>query len=128
VLYDSFGMKWVWIFQIIKSFGYWKKGPITCCKHTKKKKEKVNLLHTIIFMFWLVFFVKKFQPYCKRCKASSILSWAIVVGLATSWLSSLYDTPPNTTIDLLQAIYFRYEEIHPTHYNWPTTNDQFLTW
>jgi hypothetical protein len=34
-------------------------------------------------------------------QASSILSWVIVVGLATSWLPPLQDAPPITTIDLL---------------------------
>jgi len=128
LLYDSFGMKWVWIFQIIKSFGYWKKGPITCCKHTKKKKEKVNILHAIIFYVLVSFLCQKISTILQKMQASSILSWAIVVGLVTSWLSFLYDTPPNITIDLLQAIDFWYGEIHPTHYSWPITNDQFLTW
>jgi hypothetical protein len=56
LLYDSFGMKWVWIFQIIKSFGYWKKGPITCCKHTKKKKgesEHLAYYHLYVLVSFL---------------------------------------------------------------------------
>jgi hypothetical protein len=39
-------------------------------------------------------------------QASSILSRAVAVGLATSQLPPLQDTPPTTMIDLLQAIDF----------------------
>jgi hypothetical protein len=37
-------------------------------------------------------------------QASSILSWAIRVDLATSRFPPFQDTPPITTVDLLQAV------------------------
>jgi len=37
-------------------------------------------------------------------QASCILSWAIGVGLATSQIPTLQDTPPIVMVDLLQAI------------------------
>ncbi len=40
----------------------------------------------------------------QRMQASCILSWAIGVGLATSQIPTLQDTPPIAMVDLLQAI------------------------
>jgi hypothetical protein len=42
----------------------------------------------------------------QKMQTSSILSWVVVVGLATSWLSPLQDTPPITTVNLLQVVGF----------------------
>ncbi len=39
-------------------------------------------------------------------QTSSILSWAIVIGLAISWLQPFEDTPPITMANLFQAIGF----------------------
>jgi len=52
------------------------------------------------FLFWLFFH----QKISIMLQASSILSWAVVIGLATSWLPPLQDTPLITTVDLSQAI------------------------
>jgi hypothetical protein len=37
-------------------------------------------------------------------QATSILSWAVTVGLATSWLPPLQDAAPITMVDLLKAV------------------------
>ncbi len=56
-------------------------------------------------------------------QASSILSPAIAVGLATSRLPPLQDTPPIATAGLLQMLIFDMDK-----YSQPITGDQFLTW
>jgi hypothetical protein len=42
----------------------------------------------------------------QKMQVSSILSRVVTIGLITSWLPLLQNTPPMTTIDLLQAIGF----------------------
>jgi hypothetical protein len=59
----------------------------------------------------------------QRMQASSILSWAVVIGLATSWLSPLQDTPPITIAGLLQVVDFWHGKIKLTYSKW-----SILTW
>jgi hypothetical protein len=51
-------------------------------------------------------FCQKVLIALQRMQASSILSRAIAIGLATSRLPPLQDTPPITMADLLQAVDF----------------------
>jgi hypothetical protein len=53
------------------------------------------------FLSWLFFFVKKFSIMLQRMQASTIISWAIVVGLVISHLPPLHDTPPIAMTNLL---------------------------
>jgi hypothetical protein len=55
---------------------------------------------------WSLFFLQKVSITLERMQVFFILSQAIVIDLAISWLSPLKDTPPITTTDLLQAIDF----------------------
>jgi hypothetical protein len=48
-------------------------------------------------------------------QAPSILSRAIVLGLVTSWLPPLQDTPPIIMANLLQVMGFLHGEILPTY-------------
>jgi hypothetical protein len=58
-------------------------------------------------LFILVTFLwQKISITLQRLQASSILSQAIAVGLATSKLPPIEDTFPISTIDLLQAVGF----------------------
>ncbi len=58
-------------------------------------------------LFTLVtFFCQKVLITLQKMQASSILSWVVVVGLTTSWLSPLQDTPPITIVNLLQFVGF----------------------
>jgi hypothetical protein len=59
---------------------------------------------TFIFLPWSLFFVKKFRSHYKGCKC--LPSQAIAIGLITYWFPPLEDTPPITTINLLQLIDF----------------------
>jgi len=54
----------------------------------------------------VIFFHQKTSITLQRIQVSSILNWAIAVGLATSQLPPLQNTPPITMADLLQAIDF----------------------
>jgi len=54
----------------------------------------------------VTFFHQKTSITLQRIQVSSILNWAIAVGLATSQLPPLQNTPPITMADLLQAIDF----------------------
>jgi hypothetical protein len=54
----------------------------------------------------VTFLCQKVLITLQRKQASSILSQAIVIGLTTSWLPPLQNTPPITMADLLQAIGF----------------------
>jgi hypothetical protein len=54
----------------------------------------------------VTFLRQKVSITLQRMQMSSILSQAIVVGLATSRLPPLQDTPPITTVDLLQVVDF----------------------
>jgi hypothetical protein len=54
----------------------------------------------------VTFLCQKISITLQRMQVSSILNWAVVVGLAISWLPSLQNTPPITTVDLLQVISF----------------------
>jgi hypothetical protein len=47
------------------------------------------------------FSVNFFWFHYKKMQASSILNWAIAVGLATFWLPPFQNTPPITMVDLL---------------------------
>jgi hypothetical protein len=55
-------------------------------------------LHLFILV---IFFHQKISITMQRMQAPSILSWAIAIGLAISWLPPLYNTPPITTTNLL---------------------------
>ncbi len=61
--------------------------------------------------FYLGYFSlsKNFNHFVKD--ASSILSWAIALGLTTSQLPPFQNTPPITTTNLLQAVGFWHGEI-----------------
>jgi len=52
------------------------------------------------------FLCQKVSITLQKMQASSILSQAIVVGIITSRLSPLQDTPPITSADLLQVVDF----------------------
>jgi hypothetical protein len=65
------------------------------------KRPKGPQLSTLV-----IFFRQKVSITLQRMQVSSILSRAIAVGLTTSRLPPLQDTPPITTTDLLQAIGF----------------------
>jgi hypothetical protein len=54
----------------------------------------------------ITFLHKKVSIPLRMMQVSSILSSAIAVGLATSQLPPLQNTPPITTADLLQAVNF----------------------
>ncbi len=58
------------------------------------------------FSTLVTFFSQKVLITLQRMQASFILSRAIIVGLATSRLPSLQDTPPITMANLLQAVGF----------------------
>ncbi len=78
-----------------------------------------------LYLSTLVTFLRKvFLITLQRMQASFILSWAIAIGLATSWLSPLHDTPPITTANLLQAINFW----HINTADLPTTGGRLWTW
>jgi hypothetical protein len=56
-----------------------------------------------LYLFILIIFLSKdFNPITK----DSILSWAIVIGLAASKLAPLQDKPPITMANLLQPTDF----------------------
>jgi len=75
------------------------------------------------FFFVLVSFLwQKNSITVQRLQASSILSWAIDVGLTTSWLPPHQNTPPISTTNLLQAIDFWYEK----NTTKPTTSNRFF--
>jgi hypothetical protein len=58
-------------------------------------------------LFTLVMFLrKKISITLQRMQASSILSWVVVIGLASSQFPPLQDTPPITMTDILQAVGF----------------------
>jgi len=54
----------------------------------------------------VTFICKKISITLQTMRASSILSRAVAIGLTTSWFPPLQDTPPITTVDLLQAVNF----------------------
>jgi hypothetical protein len=54
----------------------------------------------------VTFFRQKVSITLQRMQVSSILSRAIAISLATSQLPPLQDTPPITTVDLLQVVNF----------------------
>jgi len=59
------------------------------------------------YLYALVIFLhQKVSITLQMMQASSILSQAIIVGLITSQLPPLQDTPPITTVNLLQAVNF----------------------
>jgi hypothetical protein len=55
------------------------------------------------FVF-VTFLWKKISITLQRMQASSILSWAVAVGLATFQIPPLQNAPPITTTNLLQAV------------------------
>jgi len=60
-----------------------------------------------LYLYALVVFLhQKVSITLQMMQASSILSQAIIVGLITSQLPPLQDTPPITTVNLLQAVNF----------------------
>jgi hypothetical protein len=65
------------------------------------KGPKGPHLYTLV-----TFFHQKVSITLQRMQVSSILSQAVAIGLATSRLPPVQDTPPITTTDLLQAIGF----------------------
>jgi hypothetical protein len=65
--------------------------------------EKVKGFHLSTLVF---FFRQKVLITLQRMQVSSILSRTVAIGLATSKLPPLQDTPPITTVNLLQAIGF----------------------
>ncbi len=60
--------------------------------------EKVRRFHLFV---WVKFFRQKKSITLQKMQASSILSWEVVVGLATFGLSPLQDTPSITMANLL---------------------------
>jgi hypothetical protein len=54
----------------------------------------------------VTFLCQKNSITLQRMQASSILSWAVTIGLITSQLAPLKDTLPITTNDLLQVVNF----------------------
>jgi hypothetical protein len=65
------------------------------------KWPKGPLLSTLI-----TFLCQKVSITLQKIQMSSILSRTVAIGLATSWLPPLQNTPPITMVDLLQAIDF----------------------
>jgi len=63
-----------------------------------------------------IFLRQKNSITLQRLQPSSILNRVVVVGLATFQLPPLQDTPPISTIDLLQVVGFLYGKIWPTYY------------
>jgi hypothetical protein len=56
--------------------------------------------------FLVTFICQKVSITLQKMQASSILNRAVVVDVATSQLPSLQNTPPITTVDLLQVVDF----------------------
>jgi hypothetical protein len=54
----------------------------------------------------VIFLHQKISITLQRMQLSSILSWAVVVGLAISQLPPLQNTPPITIANLLQVVDF----------------------
>ncbi len=65
-----------------------------------KRPESLHIFTLVTFL------CQKISITLRRMQAYSILSQAIVVGLAISPLPPLQDTPPITTINLLQGVDF----------------------
>jgi len=91
-----------------------------------------------LHLYVLVTFIRqKILITLQRLQTSSILNWTTTVGLTTSRLPPLQDTPPITMANLLQAIGFWHRKIQSTYYkllvfdiekyNQPTTSYWFLT-
>jgi len=64
----------------------------------------------------IIFFHQNFLITLPRMPISSILSWAVAINLAISWLPPLQDTPLIVTVNLLQMVNFWLGEIQPTFY------------
>jgi hypothetical protein len=71
----------------------------------------------------VIFLRQKFSITLQRMQASFILSWAIIIGLTTSWLPPLQNTPPITVTDLLQCRRFLTYK-----YGRPSTSGRLWTW
>jgi hypothetical protein len=65
-----------------------------------KRLEGVHIFTLVIFL------CQKISITLRRMQVSSILSWVVVIGLATLQLPPLQDTPPITMTDILQAVGF----------------------
>jgi hypothetical protein len=60
-------------------------------------------------------------------QTSSILNQAVVVGLVTSQLPPLQDTPPIIMVDLLQPVDFLHQQIRLTYYmHWFLTSTNMV--
>jgi hypothetical protein len=84
-----------------------------CCLWRAKKKSYHDRHPTDHFLPWtkgpppfvfVTFLCKKISITLQRMQASSILSWAAAVGLATSQLPPLQNAPPITATNLLQGV------------------------
>jgi len=56
-------------------------------------------LSTLVTFFHQIFLIT-----LQKMQTSSILSWVVAIGLAIYRLSPLQDTPPITTVNLLQVV------------------------
>ncbi len=65
------------------------------------KGTKCFHLSTLVTFLYQIFLIT-----LQRMQVSSILSRVVTIGLVTSWLPFLQNTPPMTTVHLLQAIGF----------------------
>ncbi len=68
------------------------------CVHVIWSLKELKSLHLFVLV---TFLYKKVSITLQRMQASSILSWAIVIGLTTFQLPLLQDTPPITIANLL---------------------------
>jgi hypothetical protein len=73
-------------------------------------------LEGLVLSILVSFFYQKNSITLQRLQASSILSRAIAVGLATSLLPPFFNTFAISTTDLLQAFNFCYGKIQSTYY------------
>jgi hypothetical protein len=104
----------IWILFYFKSDSQF----CLCETRTKTRTQlflKIYKLRYFPFCFHYYFSSENFNYVAKdasilyfkslqRTQASSILSWAVTIGLTISWLPSLQDTPPVATVNLIQAV------------------------
>jgi hypothetical protein len=64
-----------------------------------------------LFLSWLLFFDKNNLITLQRLQASSVLNWAVVLGLIISQFPPLQVTSPISMTDLLQMVGFLYEKM-----------------
>jgi hypothetical protein len=76
------------------------------------------------FYVLVTFIHQKVLIKLQRLQTSSILNWARAIGLTTSWLPPLRDTPPITMANLLQVIGFWHRKIQSTYYKLSVFDDK----